>query len=581
MSNFQHSDLSGRVVSFEKPPHYWLRRAQQHRKRGEHRHAATLLRRAVALDPSSGQLRLEYAHTLRDMSCFEASTREAFGVLALEPSGFLPYGLIGRNMLSLGREQEAMDAFSHFLQKARYLKEPPPFLEEEEDYFALEDLLDKPSRRGAARYEALIHIASLRLSYGDLDQAQRKLTRASRLGMADARLHALYAMLFEAQHAPEKALFHALLSVRKNHAHVPSLCALASVRSALGQRGLAAAALLTAAFHCHYPHDEQLFCFTAAALRLPEPILAMLRLNKRYRPDRVPTLYNLALTLLRDGKIEEALAYLSRCRDLDPEDVTVHFVFQEVQEWSEKGLSLDALRQEAEQLPFYPFLPPMAEQRLLETLSESIQRGITGFVDELSKDGFLYRQFLYALSLSGDGLGRLLFPIAMMMAEHAPVQAERLLRDVLLQNTQDEDVKRLSLSMLVTLHAPPPFVLWQNGRIVQVDPSQSPPSVASVTQRLLARRIAEAQRMARDPRLTGHALRLLYGMGRRLRYAFLADVGHVWRHALVQHFCQQYGLPLPNSVLFSLAANPGIQRRVDPVLKKLNALMRPHKEDPQ
>ena len=174
MTNLHRPEASGQVVSFERPSHYWLRRARRHRKRGEHHQAAALLRRAVALEPGSGALRLEYAQSLRDMSCYEASIREAFGVLALEPTGFLPYGLIGRNMLSLGREQEAMDAFSHYLQQARTRPEAGLLWEEGDETFVLGDLLEEP-RPGSARYEALLHIASIRLAQGDLERCRKRL----------------------------------------------------------------------------------------------------------------------------------------------------------------------------------------------------------------------------------------------------------------------------------------------------------------------------------------------------------------------------------------------------------------------
>ncbi|MEA5013961.1 MAG: tetratricopeptide repeat protein [Candidatus Limiplasma sp.] len=570
MTNLHRPEIPGQVVSFERPSHYWFRRAQRHRKRGEHHQAAALLRRAVALEPASGELRLEYAQCLRDMSCYEASIREAFGVLALEPSGFLPYGLIGRNMLSLGREQEAMDAFAHYLQQARSRQEDALLWEEEDASFVVEDLLEEP-HLGSARYEALLHIASIRLAQGDVERCRKRLVRAARFGKGDARLHALFSMLYQATNRPERALHHAKLAARENPRHVASLCALASVRMQRGERGLAAAAMLAAAFHCRYPYDEQLFCFTASALDLPEPMLAMLRLGKRRSPDRVPTLYNLALALLRQGKAEEAMAHLHRCRDLDPEDVTALFMTQTVAGWTEKGMSREEQSLQARRLPFYPLLPPAAEQRLLETLAQSLGEGLPAFVEALQKDGLLYRQYLYALASPVSSLGRSLFPVGMALAKSAPDQAERLLRDVLLQSAPEEDVKRLALSMLVALDAAPPYVLWQSGRIIQVDPKAKPDRVASVIQRLMLRRIRVANRAVRDSRLSTHALKLLRRMDHRTRYAFAADVGGVWRDALIKHFRLTYGLePRP---LDASPHSPHARQRSANAFERLCALM--------
>ncbi|MCL1854453.1 MAG: tetratricopeptide repeat protein [Clostridia bacterium] len=541
MSNPNRPVMAGQVVTFEKPSGYWLRRAEHHRKRGEHHRAAALLRRAVSLEPSSGELRLQYAQTLRDLSCFEASTREAFGALALEPAGFLPYGLISRNMLSLGREQEAVDAFTHYLQQSRSFPEVD-LLWEAEEYLDLENLLGNPPSRGYARYEALIHISSRQLANGKLDRAAITLSKASRIGRADARLHALYAMLYQAAGRLKRAAAHASLSAHKSPRHVASLCALASVRLQMGKRSLAATAMLAAAFNCHYPHEEQLFCFTASALNLPELMLAMLRHNKHGQPDRLPTLFNLAVVLLRLGKPDAALVHLHRCRDLDPDDVTVQFVFHTAEEWAERGLPVENQQKEAAQLPFYPHLSPTGEERLLEAIAEKLGGGLPSFVDALHKDGLFYRQFLYALSLTSEGLSNLLSPISLMMADHCPLEAERLLRDVLLQNTQDPDVKRYALSALVSLDAKPPYIIWQNRRIMQVNPIEAHPKVPTMMQRLLAHRILVACRKLRNPRVAGHAFQLLWRMDRRQRYAFAADAKHSWQRALMRHFLQYHGL---------------------------------------
>ena len=169
----------------------------------------------------------------------------------------------------------------------------------------------------------------------------------------DARLHALLPCLPGPQ-PPGAALHHAQLAVRHNPAMWPF------VRP--GQRAHVAGAgrrlrVAGRRLHCRYPYDEQLFCFTASALNLPEPMLAMLRLGKRRSPDRVPTLYNLALALLAQGKTEEAVAHLHRCRDLDPEDVTALFMTQAVTGWREMGFTRE---EHAQAGPQASLLPPAA-----------------------------------------------------------------------------------------------------------------------------------------------------------------------------------------------------------------------------
>lgn len=570
MSHLHRPVDAGQVVSLVKSPQYWLRRAEQHRKRGEHYRAAALLRHAVALDPASGDLRMEYAKALRDMSCFEASTREAFGALALEPTGFAPYQIIGRNMLSMGREQEAIDAFSHYLEQARELP-GLLFSDDDDELFELEDLLDAPPRRGKARLDALIHIGSLRLARGDLAGAQRVLARAQQRSELDDCMHALGAMLCQAMEQPERALAHARLSASQNPQNVPALCALASVRLQMRQRELASAALMKAALCCRYPHDEQLLCFTSCALGMPELALAMLRLSRHKNPVRLPTLHNYAVALLKQGQLSDALAYLHRCRDLDPQDLTVQSVFETAMSWSEQALPKGEVSKNAEEISFYPFLSPEAMDRMLLSLGLEFGSGVEGVASRLHTDEAFYRQFLQILSISGDTLARLLYPIASVLEKDSPSTAERLLRDVLVQSAPSEDAKRYALSALVALGVKPPYVIWQSGRILKVAPREETDVPASFLQRRLLRRIRATAARVRDARMIPHVLTLLSRMGYRLRYAFAADRGQRWSIAMVRHFSLVHGMTPPDPVINS--PNSDFQRRVDRAFCELCALM--------
>ena len=139
----------GEIVKLQRSSAYWVSRASRHRREGNRRRAAALLRHALTLSPADGDLRMEYAKTLQEMECYEASNRAAFGALTLTPKRYACYGLIGSNMLALGYEQEAMDAFSRYLwavQKSGGVSEYDEELDELEAYET-----DQPQLR--ARYE--------------------------------------------------------------------------------------------------------------------------------------------------------------------------------------------------------------------------------------------------------------------------------------------------------------------------------------------------------------------------------------------------------------------------------------------
>jgi len=572
MSNPQQPASAGQVISFPKSPGYWRRRAEQHRKRGEHHRAVALLRHAVALDPASGDLRMEYARSLRDISCYEASTREASRVLAFDPTVFAPYRIIGRNMLSLGREQEAIDAFSHYLERAYTLSQDPVLYADDDEFYALEDLLRVKTGRGRARLDALCRIGSLRLARGDLEGAGKALGRAECLHTFDERLHTLSAMLFEARSEYDKALAHALIAVGRTPHNVTSLCTLAGVRYLLKERGRAAAVLMKTAFFCRFPHEEQLYCYTAASLRLPELSLVMLRLSRKKNPDRLPTLFNCAIALLQMGRMDEALAHLHRCLDLDPEDLAVDSLFHTVQNWKAQALPLPVMRKRAMELASYPFLPAEAIQYLMMDIGDMAEKGMEVFATRLFMDGAFYRSFLYALSIPATPLSRLIFPVA--TAAHAcdPAAAERLLRDILIQSITSGMAKRYALSTLVAMGIPPPYVVWQDRRILQITPPEEMIVPMPTLQRHLTRRILLAQRRVRDPRLTHHALALIFRMSRRCRCVFAADRDHVWTAALLRHFALTYGYTSWMEPFQSNGRHPA-HRRLERAFAELCALM--------
>ena len=87
---------------FQRPANYWLRHADRHKQSGDLIRAAVLQRHAVHAETGSDAARIQYALTLRQMHCYEASNREAFRVLAQQPEQTELYGLIGCNMLALG-----------------------------------------------------------------------------------------------------------------------------------------------------------------------------------------------------------------------------------------------------------------------------------------------------------------------------------------------------------------------------------------------------------------------------------------------------------------------------------------------
>ena len=229
MSYLRKPASAGQVVPLRRSADFWMQRAKQYIHKGQPRKAALLLRHAVGLEPAAVDLRVAYAQALQALRCYEASNREAFHVLAQAPSEPDSYQLIGRNMLLLGREQEAIDAYANYL---HILRQRPDALVYEEELYSIEDLLYAPQEIGYARYDALLAQASDRLAARQYDRALVRLRRAAAQRRRDERLHALYANAYLALKQPDRALLHARLAVREAPDSVQALCVLANALSA-------------------------------------------------------------------------------------------------------------------------------------------------------------------------------------------------------------------------------------------------------------------------------------------------------------------------------------------------------------
>lgn len=527
---------TGEIVGLERSAEYWMARAARHRRLGDRRRAAALLRHALAIAPADGELRMEYAKTLQEMECYEASNRAAFAALPQSPRRYACYGLIGRNMLALGYEQEAMDAFSRYLLAVKRTGAQAEFDSELDE---LESYENEPFGL-RARHETQMDAAGRHLAGGDVPGARRALERARPARMLDDRFDSLNALLRHAEGDAQGAVRSAKRAVRHSPYSVRARCTLASVAAQAGQRTAAASALLAAAARCQCAQDEQLVCLTAATLGMPQLALPVLRRSLKSSPDRLPALFNMGVALLMLGRLDAAEPYLQRCRDLDPADVPARMKARTVRQWRELALTPRQVRLAARTHPFYPLLSPAESNECLATLARALGAGLTAFAARLQADEPLYDLLLYMLGTPENQLGKLLPPIAGRLPRPF---AERLLREALVQPTPDEGVKRYAAAALLRLGAKPPFVVWHAGRIAEIDPLAQAKRGDGFSRAMLLRRLAALQRHSADPRLMTHTLRLLYRLGPHRRVYLVRDVRGVFRAALRKHYRLTYGLP--------------------------------------
>ena len=556
----------GEIVKLQRSSAYWVSRASRHRREGNRRRAAALLRHALTLSPADGDLRMEYAKTLQEMECYEASNRAAFGALTLNPKRYACYGLIGSNMLALGYEQEAMDAFSRYLWAVKRAGDVPEFDDELDELEEFEN--DQPHLR--ARHEVQLSIASRRLANGDLAGAQEALERAKPAQDSDDRYDALRSLLLQAQGDDAGAIQSALRACKRNPFSARARCTLAGAYCQAGQRVKGASAVLAAALRCETAQDEQLYCYSAVSLGFPELALCVLRRATRISPDRMPAVFNTCVVMLKLGRLDTAEPLIHQCRDLDPTDVPARCTYRTMEQWRDLLLTPEQVRIAARALPFYPQISPAERNDCLAQLAKALGEGVEAFCRELAINENLYTLLLYELGETEHQLSRL---IPIIVANLPKELAQRMLREVLVQQTPDDSVKRYAAAALMSIGAKPPFVVWHAGRIAEIDPYVQTRRDANFSRAMLVRRMADIQHKTGDSRLMTHALRILNKMGKHRRMGVVRDMDSIFRAALEQHYLLTYGLPDNNRLQKLLRYTADERRRVRAIFQIFNRVV--------
>ena len=518
--------------TFQRPANYWLRRAEKIKQSGDLIRAGVLQRHALRADPASDAACMGYAFTLRQLCCYEASSREAFHALAQNPARTPLCGLIGQNMLDLGLRQEGLDAMN------LYLSNPPdiPPVWQDEAYDRMDECERDELPRRKARLEGLLHIAARRAVTGDLEGANRALHRAGRkpFGQPNARRELIRAMVAEQSGDKAQCVQHVRRALQLRPANAQLAASCASLLWSAGLRREARTALWQSALAAHTPADELTVCLIADQLSAPEAAHAMLRRTLKYSPHRAPACVDMSACLLRMGQLEEALRYAHLAREIDPDDVAIEVFFTRLTRLSEAEPTAEDVRRAAPSFSYYGAMSQAELTDSLAPLMALLTDDASQLAQAITQDDHLRRRFLHAQTLPMDWPAALLSSVAPHL-EREPL--ETLLREVLLQSPRQTLSKRYAASMLASMGVKPPYLTWQDGCLGWIDPTRPPAASPTFRQRVLTMRIRQAARLCPiDSGIVPFCLRIVTHMNAAERRQLINDSLHIWPAALAIYY---------------------------------------------
>lgn len=308
----------------------------------------------------------------------------------------------------------------------------------------------------------------------------------------------------------------------------------------LGRAGEAASALTRAAVCASTPADELLVCLASEQLGAHEAAYAMLSRSLKRCSGRYPVLYDLAVCLLKLGRLEEASRSIHLCRELDPDDVPGEVLFNRVMDMETRALTPDQVRAEAASVSYYGSLNEEELNRCLKPVTQAVREGPGalgrrhGCGCEAAGAFPLYAGPAYGLAGKAASL-RVRGHAAGGCAAPAPTGAAGRPTRVAHQAGSDGDARLHGCARALCRVA--------GRRLGYVDPTQPPPQTASFYQRMITRCLNRAAALAQDGSFMPWALARVRRMSESERFRLIADRRKVWPLALSIRYRCERGLP--------------------------------------
>ncbi|MEG0766942.1 MAG: tetratricopeptide repeat protein, partial [Clostridia bacterium] len=465
----------GQVVPFARSTAYWHQRGLAQKRNQQPLDALELLRRAAQQDPHHEELLLDLAETYAEMHCYEQSNRILFQILAQHQCNPECYFGLGCNFFSLRIYPLARDCLMSYLRHAP----DGEYTEDAEEMLALLEAQVLP-KDGKTRLLRRTARAVAALEEGNPSMAVRLLRRVLALNPHDSATYALVAFALMAKGSAKEALKAARTAWRLDPTNLRACCAMAV---ALWQNEKPEAArryVVYATQKVEEESDESLICQTACEIGAHDLAYAQLHGMEREQPYNPLLLHMLAVSCFYTGRMREALRHWACLRRIDPQDTVAAYYYDLLR------TCLDAQRDPtAEMQPLYAIqLPPMACLERLKTLRNAVQDGTENLLRQWKEDPLLSQLVRWGLEQTEESIQRAMMGLLATVRDEL---AQTLLKEVLVEPSQGETLKRTAMLALYTQRVPGPYiaVLKQHLTWVHVDAVPEGRMLSSTHERLI------------------------------------------------------------------------------------------------
>ena len=441
-------------VDFQKPDSRWLRKAHIARDAGQVEKAVQLFRTAVEQNPADLEAGLSFALYLWEIECWRYSLRECYRLLCQFPQEEKLYGLMYRNLLALGLEEDACFAYEHYMAYLYHNPEGGLNLNEENP-----PMPEKPAKR---RFKHLLLRAARLLERGEYDRANHLLVHATHPTFPQ---HSVLRDLLEVQLMAKTGLEeHAMdtvhLMVENDELNASQALALMPLMSQLEGAEYAGKLLLYAASVAQDPSEVR--DVTGACLGLGQAGLAVSILENlaEEHPYRIDLLYQLAVAYLHSGEVKPAWQLIQKCYQLDPCDAAVDYFYRLMTD----SVSSGATAQEILKMPLTLYGSANNVGRMVTQLHihELLTQNTPEEAAQLLMNYPEQARALDGLCMTGDDDLLLLLNAAYQLP---PDERETLLRLVLLFGDLNEEMAAKALCDLAAIKVTGQVPLLRKGRL--------------------------------------------------------------------------------------------------------------------